>query len=145
MLRAAIQAMASCSATQAPVIEAVRVPPSAWSTSQSTMICFSPSAARSVTARSERPIRRWISWVRPDLLAGRGFAPRALGGGARQHAVFGRDPAPPLTLEPRRHWLAARRGAQHVGVAEADEAGAFGMARYCALEADGAKRVGRAF
>src|SRR5262245_763017 len=32
------------------------------------MICFSPSAARSVTARRERPIRRWISCVRPDCL-----------------------------------------------------------------------------
>ena len=29
------------------------------------------------------------------LLAGRGLAPRALGGGARQHAVFGRHPARP--------------------------------------------------
>src|SRR4029078_10615460 len=41
---------------------------SAGSTAQSTMICFSPSAARSVTARRERPIRRWISCVRPDCL-----------------------------------------------------------------------------
>ena len=79
------------------------------------------------------------------LLAGRGFAPRALGGGARQHAVFGRHPAPPLALEPRRHRLSRCRGAQHMGLAEADEAGAFGMARDRALEADGAKRVGRAF
>src|SRR3989304_3541465 len=51
MLRAAIHDSASCSATQAPVIAAVRVPPSAWSTSQSTTICFSPSAPRLVTAR----------------------------------------------------------------------------------------------
>jgi hypothetical protein len=52
-------------ATQAPVIEAQRVPPSAWSTSQSTHRVDSPNASVSVTARSERPIRRWISWVRP--------------------------------------------------------------------------------
>ena len=26
---------------------------------------FSPKAFRSVTARKARPIRRWISWVRP--------------------------------------------------------------------------------
>jgi hypothetical protein len=32
-----------------------------------------------------------------------------------------------------------------MGLAEADEARAFGMARDGALEADGAKRVGRAF
>ena len=59
---------ASCSATQAPVIEAQRVPPSACRTSQSSVTWRSPSAARSVTARRERPIRRWISWVRPDCL-----------------------------------------------------------------------------
>ena len=44
---------------------AVRVPPSATSTSQSTMIVCSPSVSKSMAARSERPIRRWISWVRP--------------------------------------------------------------------------------
>ena len=43
------------------VIEATRVPPSAWMTSQSMMICFSPRARRSVTARRERPMSRWIS------------------------------------------------------------------------------------
>ena len=47
---------------------AVRVPPSAWSTSQSMLIWRSPIACRFTTARSERPIRRWISWVRPDCL-----------------------------------------------------------------------------
>ena len=45
---------------------AVRVPPSACSTSQSRVICASPMARRSVTARNARPISRWISWVRPD-------------------------------------------------------------------------------
>ena len=49
-------------------MDAVRVPPSAWRTSQSTVICTSPIVGRSVTARSERPINRWISWVRPDCL-----------------------------------------------------------------------------
>ena len=42
-----------------------RVPPSAWITSQSTIICRSPSTSRSSTARSERPISRWISALRP--------------------------------------------------------------------------------
>ena len=59
---------ASCAATKAPVIAAVRVPPSAWSTSQSSWMVRSPSALRSNTARMERPIRRWISWVRPLCL-----------------------------------------------------------------------------
>ena len=59
---------ASCAAMKAPVIAAVRVPPSACSTSQSSVIVRSPKAARSNTARSERPIRRWISCVRPLCL-----------------------------------------------------------------------------
>ena len=59
---------ASASATNAPVIDAVRVPPSAWITSQSTQIVRSPSAGRLVTDRSDRPISRWISWVRPPTL-----------------------------------------------------------------------------
>src|SRR6478672_11888998 len=47
---------------------AVRVPPSACSTSQSSVMVRSPSAERSTQARSERPIRRWISSVRPPCL-----------------------------------------------------------------------------
>src|SRR6478672_9967445 len=45
---------------------AVRVPPSAWRTSQSRMMLRSPRAARSTMERNDRPIRRWISMVRPD-------------------------------------------------------------------------------
>jgi hypothetical protein len=59
---------ASTSATKPPVIAAVRVPPSAWMTSQSTQIVRSPISSRRVTARSERPISRWISCVRPPTL-----------------------------------------------------------------------------
>ena len=47
---------------------AVRVPPSASSTSQSTVIERSPRASRSTTARRLRPISRWISVVRPSTL-----------------------------------------------------------------------------
>jgi hypothetical protein len=57
--------MASVTATKAPVMAAVRVPPSAWTTSQSTHTVRSPSLAISTTDRSERPTRRWISWERP--------------------------------------------------------------------------------
>ena len=56
---------AIASAMYPPVIDAVRVPASACSTSQSTVMVRSPSRERSVTLRSDRPIRRWISWVRP--------------------------------------------------------------------------------
>lgn len=45
---------------------AVRVPPSACSTSQSSVMVRSPSAPRSMQARRVRPIRRWID---PALLA----------------------------------------------------------------------------
>src|SRR6478752_1167371 len=58
-------ATASASATYAPVIDAVRVPPSACRTSQSSTIVFSPSADTSMIARSDRPMRREISCVRP--------------------------------------------------------------------------------
>ena len=64
--RDAIQRRQSCSATQAPVIEAVRVPPSAWITSQSSVIWRSPSTLRSTTVRRLRPMSRWISMVRPE-------------------------------------------------------------------------------
>ena len=65
---ASSQLTASCAATKAPVMAAVRVPPSACSTSQSRLIVRSPKAARSNTQRSERPMRRWISCVRPLCL-----------------------------------------------------------------------------
>src|SRR5215471_9343362 len=54
-------------ATNAPVMEAVRVPPSACSTSQSSVIVRSPSIRMSTTVRRERPINRWISCVRPPI------------------------------------------------------------------------------
>ena len=60
-LRATSCSTASAKATYPPVIDAVRVPPSACSTSQSMVMVRSPSAFMSVTARNERPIRRWIS------------------------------------------------------------------------------------
>ena len=55
------QLIASVSATYAPVIAAVRVPPSACNTSQSITIVFSPSASISTIARSDRPTNREIS------------------------------------------------------------------------------------
>src|SRR6266581_3954371 len=56
---------ARCRATYAPVMDTVRVPPSACNTSQSSVIVRGPSAPISTTARNERPIKRWISCVRP--------------------------------------------------------------------------------
>ena len=56
---------ASCSATHAPVIDAVRVPPSAWITSQSHVTVSSPRRCMSHTARRLLPTRRSISIERP--------------------------------------------------------------------------------
>ena len=76
------------------------------------------------------------------LLAGRGLAPRALERGARQHAVFGGDPAAPLALEPGRQPVFERRRHQHVGVAEFHEARALGVFHHAAFERHGAQLVG---
>ena len=132
------------SATQAPEIAAVRVPPSAWMTSQSTMIWRSPSAFRSTTARSERPISRWISWVRPDCL------PLAASRLPRVWVARGSMPYSAVTQPwplPRRnggHLVLDRGGDQHARVAEADQAGAFGMAGEAGFEAKLAHLVGGA-
>ena len=72
------------------------------------------------------------------LLARRRLAARAFERGARQHAVFGRDPAPRLALEPGRQTVLERRRDQHVGVAETHEARAFREFHHAALERDGA-------
>ena len=53
-------------AIHAPVMDAQRVPPSACRTSQSSQSVRSPSASKSQTERSARPISRWISTVRPS-------------------------------------------------------------------------------
>ena len=53
-----IQSNASTTATHAPVIAAVRVPPSACSTSQSTLSVNSPHLKSSIIARTLRPISR---------------------------------------------------------------------------------------
>ena len=62
-----IESSASTRARNPPVILAVRVPPSASSTSQSTVTVRAPSAATSTTARKLRPMSRWISWLRPSI------------------------------------------------------------------------------
>ena len=137
MSRARIHSMQSRSATQAPVIAAVRVPPSAW-----MHVAIDHDLALAERRRG-RP-RRGAS--------GRsGAGSRACGptacpaeasrrvrscGGARQHAVFGRHPALAAAAQPGRHLLVEARGAEHMGVAEADQAGALGMLGDAALEAD---------
>ena len=50
-------------AINAPEIDAVRVPPSAWITSQSMLIWFSPNWSKSITDLNDLPISLWISWA----------------------------------------------------------------------------------
>ena len=50
------------------LMDAVRVPPSASSTSQSSVMVRSPSSFISTAWRRLRPIRRWISTLRPSFL-----------------------------------------------------------------------------
>src|SRR2546423_1207488 len=63
------QSNASTMATDAPVMAAVRVPPSATRTSQSSLTVNSPNLKSSSIARTLRPINRCISWVRPPSCA----------------------------------------------------------------------------
>src|SRR3954464_15863773 len=60
-------ARASAKATYAPQMEAVRVPPSAWRTWQSRAIVWGPIFDRSIAARSDRPMIRWISVPRESV------------------------------------------------------------------------------
>src|SRR6266849_5753014 len=78
------------------------------------------------------------------LLAGGRLASRPLQGGPRQHAVFGRDPAAGLALEPGRQAIFERRRYQHMGIAELHEARAFRIFHDAALERDSAQFVGLA-
>ncbi len=62
------------------------MPPSACSTSQSRVIVRSPIVLRSTAARRDRPIRRWISRVRPPCL------PRAASRAVRSPVARGSMP-----------------------------------------------------
>src|SRR5204862_4678846 len=75
------------------------------------------------------------------LLAGGGLAARALMGGARQHAVLGRDPAASLSLEPGRQAVLQRCRHQHMGVAELHETRPFGVLHDGAVERNGAQLI----
>ncbi len=75
----------------------VRVPPSACRTSQSRITLRSPSASRFTTERSERPIKRWISIVRPEarpLVTSRGVRVAVARGSIEYSAVTHPLPAP---------------------------------------------------
>ena len=100
--------------------------------------------SRSVTARRERPMRRWISWVRPEarpLLTSRGVR---VEGGAREHAVFARDPAFAAVAQEGGNRFFDRGGADDAGVADFDERGAFGGVDKVGEDGDRPKLIGGA-
>ena len=96
-------------------------------------------------ARSERPIRRWISCVRPVLLCRPAASRLAAGVVARgsmpYSAVTQPSPLPFLCSGTR---FSTEGGAQHAGVAELDEHRAFGVPGVAAGDADGRSGPGRA-
>ena len=68
------------------------------------------------------------------LPPGCSLAPVARVGGARQHAVFRRDPTQPGILQEWRRALFQRRSAQHVGAANLDQAGTLGMPHHAGFD-----------
>jgi hypothetical protein len=129
---------------EAPVMAAVRVPPSACSTSQSRVMVRSPSFFRSNTgaqAAADQPLDLLGAAA---LLAARRLAVAARVRGARQHAVFGGHPALAAAALVRRHLLLDGGGAQHARVAELDEHRALGMHGEAAGDAHGTQLVGGA-
>ena len=78
------------------------------------------------------------------LLAAGGLAVAAGMGGAGQHAVFGGDPARAGAAQEGRHPALDRGGAEHLGIAHADAAGALRVPRHAGLEQDAAKGIGGA-
>src|SRR5206468_995765 len=85
--------------------------------------------------RAKRAADQALDLLRPArLLALGGLAVAARVGGPWQHAIFGGDPALALAAKEGRDLVLDACGAQHAGVAEADEARAFGMASEAGLE-----------
>ena len=120
---------------------AVRVPPSACSTSQSTTTWRSPSIVRSQAARNDRPMRRWISTVRPLCLPLAASRSTRSGDEPGQHRVLGGHPALARAAHPAGHVVVDARRAQHLGPPERDEARAVGHLGVVAFEGDRAQLV----
>ena len=122
---------------------AVRVPPSACSTSQSTTTCRSPSTVMSHAARRLRPMSRWISTVRPlclPLAASRSTRSGDEPGSIEYSAVTQPLPARASSAARPRRWSPCTAP----GAAERDEARAGGHLGEVAFERDRAQRVGSA-
>ena len=133
---------ASASATKPPVMAAVRVPPSAWITSQSMVMVRGPSAVQ-VDGGPQGPADEPLDLERAAaLLAAGRLAGHALVGGAGQHAVLGGDPAGAGAEHVGRDPVLQAGGAEHVGVAEAGQAGALGVLGDVHFERNGPELAG---
>ena len=113
-------------ATQPAVTEAARVPPSAWMTSQSTMICRLAEGPE-VGDGPQGPADEALDLLGPPGDAAGGALPgRPFGRRPGQHGVLGRDPAPAGALEERRHPLVDRGRGQDAGPPHLDDGRAVG-------------------
>ncbi len=98
-----------------------------------------------VDHRAQGPADQALDFLRAArLLAARGFTVAARVGRARQHRILAGDPALTLATEPRRQPVFDARRAQYPGIAEADQAGAFGMFGVTGFDGNGAHLVGGA-
>ena len=77
----------------------------------------SPSASKSITPRTARPISRWISTVRPPWRPRAASRSRALAGRGGKQRVLGGHPAAAAAVEPARHVLDDARGAEDARLA----------------------------
>ena len=126
---------ASATATNAAVIAAVRVPPSALSTSASTWIVQGPSAWRSTTAQA--PADQPLDLGGPAVRSPPDSRRRA----ARQHGVLGRQPADRLPFQERRHRLGNVRRHQDDRPARPVEHAAGTVSNESPLDRDGAELI----
>ncbi len=99
---------------------------------------------RQVRDGPEGPADQPLDFLRSTRrLPGTNLAAGAFVRRTREHGVLRRDPASPArSAQPRGRTLFERRGAEHPGISEADEARAFCVARNRALQAHGPQLVG---
>ena len=119
-----------------PVIEAVRVPPSAWSTSQSMNRVRFPRK-RQIDDAPERPADQPLDLLGPPgLLAPRRLSGSARGGCARKHPVLRRHPSLVRLIQKRGHFVLDTASAEYSSITNRDENRAFGVLGITDLDAD---------
>ena len=98
-----------------------------------------------IADRAQGPADKPLNFLCPPALLALGGFTRAAGvRGAREHRIFRRYPAFALAAQPRRQAFLDRGGADHLGVAKADQHRPFGVLGIVRFKADSAHLVGRA-